>query len=256
VQQTGQVPRPSRRRERSAELILTPSPGPRESTVAEIARQLLSQLVSGQVAPGSRLPSERALAEALDVGRSTIREALKALDVLGIIEVRTGDGTYLRQGTSDLLPQAIEWGLMLGQPRTMELVEARRHIEVVMARLAAERADEDDVTRLRGHLEAMRAAPDAATLVEADIAFHMELATIARNSVLSDVLVSIRALLRVWIGRAVQQWHGVEDTVAEHEAVLDAVRRHAPAAAAKAMEQHMSRAARRLTDSLTEEPSG
>jgi GntR family transcriptional regulator, transcriptional repressor for pyruvate dehydrogenase complex len=240
----------SRRREQSADLVFTRPSARGESTVAEIARQLLSQLLSGQVRPGTRLPSERAMAEALGVGRSTIREALKSLDVLGILEVRTGDGTYLRQGTSDLLPQAIEWGLMLGQPRTLDLVEARRHIEIITARLAAERADEDDVATLRRHFDAMRSAPDPESLVEADIAFHIALADIARNTVLADILLSVRALLRVWIGRAVQQAHGIEDPVAEHAGVMEAVANHDPAAAAQAMEQHMSRAANRLTGSL------
>jgi len=82
---------------------------PRESVVGDIARQLLSQLVSGRVLPGTKLPSERQLAESLGVGRPTVRAALKALDVLGVIEVRRGEGTYLRTTTSDMLPQAIEW---------------------------------------------------------------------------------------------------------------------------------------------------
>ncbi|MEV0354153.1 GntR family transcriptional regulator [Nonomuraea sp. NPDC050680] len=94
--------------------------------MVDIARQLLSQLLSGHLAPGTRLPSERQLSETLGVGRSTVREALKALDVLGIIEVRQGDGTYLRQSTSSLLPSAIEWGLMLGQPQVLDLIEASK----------------------------------------------------------------------------------------------------------------------------------
>lgn len=228
---------------------------PRESAVADIARQLLSQLLSGPVAPGTRLPSERQLADSLGVGRSTIREALKALDVLGIIEVRPGDGTYLRQNTSDLLPQAIEWGLMLGQPKALELIEARAHVEVTIAELGARRADDAAITRLRGYLADMRDAADSAAFVEADVAFHLELARAAGNSVLKDILVSIRSLLQVWIRRAIHQSGGVETTLAEHEALLAALEARSPRRAATAMRQHMNAASKRLQSSLQKDKS-
>lgn len=223
---------------------------PRESAVADIARQLLTQLLSGRIAPGTRLPSERRLAESLQVGRSTIREALKALDVLGIIEVRQGDGTYLRQSTSDLLPQAIEWGLMLGQPQVLDLIEARRHIEMSIAELAAERASSDDLAALRLHLAEMRSAADEAAFVEADVAFHLALAKAAGNTVLNDILVSIRSLLRVWIRRAINEVGETRSTVEEHTAVFEAVLARSPRQAAEAMRAHLDGAGKRLLDSL------
>ncbi|WP_020576539.1 FadR/GntR family transcriptional regulator [Actinopolymorpha alba] len=226
---------------------------PRESAVADIARQLLSQLLSGRIAPGTRLPSERQLAESLSVGRSTVREALKALDVLGIIEVRQGDGTYLKQSTSDLLPQAIEWGLMLGQPQVLDLIEARRHIEVVIAELAAARADDRVVETLQKHLADMRTARDSVSFVEADVAFHLALADAANNSVLNDILVSIRSLLRVWIRRAIHVAGETETTIAEHAAILEAVRTHSAAAAGEAMRVHMEAASGRLQESLRDD---
>ena len=78
----------------------------------EIARRLLDYFLSGEVEPGERIPSERRLAESLGVGRSLVREALKSLHLLGLLEVRQGDGTYLKRTDSELLPQVIEWGLL------------------------------------------------------------------------------------------------------------------------------------------------
>ncbi|MFG1688513.1 FadR/GntR family transcriptional regulator [Nonomuraea sp. NPDC049269] len=225
----------------------------RESTVVDIARQLLSQLLSGHLAPGTRLPSERQLSETLGVGRSTVREALKALDVLGIIEVRQGDGTYLRQSTSSLLPSAIEWGLMLGQPQVLDLIEARKHIEVVIAELAAERADAAAVEELRAHLADMRAAKDSTAFVEADVAFHLTLAHAAGNSVLDDILGSIRSLLRVWIRRAIHEAGETQTTIAEHAAVLAAIEQRSPSAAVTAMRGHMNAASGRLHRSLQDD---
>lgn len=130
----------------------------RESSVSEVAKRLLDHLSAGDIKPGTRLPAERQLAEALGVARSSVRGALSALDVLGIIEIRPGSGSYVREGTSEFLPRAINWGLMLGQRRTQDLVEVRTYLEAVSARLAAERATDEDLERLAGHLQHMRAA--------------------------------------------------------------------------------------------------
>jgi GntR family transcriptional repressor for pyruvate dehydrogenase complex len=87
----------------------------RETLTMEVARRLLDYFLSGEVEPGERIPSERRLAESLGVGRSLVREALKSLHLLGLLEVRQGDGTYLKRTDSELLPQVIEWGLLLGE---------------------------------------------------------------------------------------------------------------------------------------------
>jgi DNA-binding FadR family transcriptional regulator len=223
---------------------------PRGSAVSDIARQLLGQLLGGQLAPGTRLPSERQLAQAMGVGRSAVREALKALDVLGILDVRTGDGTYIKQTSSDLLPDAVEWGLMLGQSRTQDLVEARRHIEALTARLATERATDAQLTELGERMAAMRTAISVPEFVEADIAFHLTLADAAGNTVLANVLSCVRALLRVWIRRAIEQAGETESTCDEHQRVLDAVLARDPDQAAEAMAAHMDSASSRLAASL------
>jgi GntR family transcriptional repressor for pyruvate dehydrogenase complex len=227
----------------------------RDSPVSQVARRLLDELTAGEQRPGTRLPSERRLAETLGVGRSAIREAIAVLEVLGIVEVRVGSGTYVRGTVSDLLPQAIDWGLMLGERHTRDLVEARRHLEAVTARLAAQRATDDDVARLRVRLDRMRETAQAvAEFTEADVEFHLEVARIAGNTVLRDVLHSVRALLRVWIQRAVGADGDTAATLAEHDAVFRAVERKDPQAAAAAMEEHMERASARLERSLSTTP--
>ncbi|WP_030742869.1 FadR/GntR family transcriptional regulator [Streptomyces sp. NRRL F-5135] len=223
----------------------------RESSVSEVAKRLLDHLSAGDIRPGTRLPAERQLAEALGVARSSVRGALSALDVLGIIEIRPGSGSYVRAGTSEFLPRAINWGLMLGQRRTQDLVEVRTHLEGVSARLAAERATEGDVARLEEHLTRMReAGTDAAAFIDADIAFHLETANIARNSVLSDILHSIRALLQVWMERVSDLEGTVSGTLCEHDAVLAAIRAQDADAASEAMAEHMRMANARLRSTI------
>src|SRR5215217_2767934 len=129
----------------------------REPLTTQVARRLVEYILSGRIEPGDRMPSERALAEAFGVGRSAMREALKALTLIGLLEVRHGDGTYLKKADAALLPQVIEWGLLLGERRTMDLVEARQKIETIIAGLAAERRTAEDVEDLRRLLARMEA---------------------------------------------------------------------------------------------------
>jgi GntR family transcriptional repressor for pyruvate dehydrogenase complex len=225
----------------------------REPLAAEVARRLVDYLLSGGVEPGARMPSERQLAEAFGVGRSAVREAIAALSLIGLIEVRHGDGTYLKRPDSPLLPQVVEWGLLLGEQRTADLVEARQKIEVDIAGLAAERRTDDDLAVLSSLLSRMewesRGGAETAAFVDADVEFHLRLAEAARNSALRDVLSSIQALLRAWIGRVIAE--GYRDiSYAEHVPILDAVRARDARAAEEAMDAHMQSAARRLQATL------
>jgi GntR family transcriptional regulator, transcriptional repressor for pyruvate dehydrogenase complex len=215
----------------------------REALTTEVARRLLDYFLSGQVEPGDRLPSERQLAQSLGIGRSVVREALKSLHLLGLLDVRQGDGTYLRRTDSELLPQVIEWGLLLGERPTLDLVEARTHLEVVVARLAAQRRDEQALGDLRALLEGMRqSSRDPLQFVEADIGFHLCIAEVADNLVLSDMLRGVRALLRVWIRRVIEAAGETGPSYEEHVPIFEAIERGDSQAAASAMAAHMEAA--------------
>jgi GntR family transcriptional repressor for pyruvate dehydrogenase complex len=223
----------------------------REPLATEIARRLVEFLLSGGLEPGDQIPSERQLAEAFGVGRSAMREALKSLTLLGLLEVRHGDGTYLRRADATLLPNVIEWGLLLGEQRTMDLVEARQKIEAIIAGLAAERRSAEDVAELRRLLQRMeQMGHDHAGFVDADVAFHLRLAEAARNTALREILSSVQALLRAWIRRVIASAESTETSYREHIPIFEAVERGDPAAAAAAMEAHMTSASARLKDAL------
>jgi GntR family transcriptional repressor for pyruvate dehydrogenase complex len=226
----------------------------REPLAMQIARRLVEYILSGQVEPGDRMPSERQLAEAFGVGRSAMREALKALTLIGLIEVRQGDGTYLKKPDAALLPQVIEWGLLLGERRTMDLVEARQHLEVVIAGLAARRRTEQDVSDLRGLLQRMEQSEhNVEAFVDADVAFHQRIADAARNSVLKDIHSSVQALSRAWIRRVITSAESTRPSYEEHVPIFEAIERGDPQAAQAAMEHHMTSAAQRLRRTLNVE---
>ncbi|WP_320669468.1 FadR/GntR family transcriptional regulator [Patulibacter defluvii] len=227
---------------------------PRRPPVTEITRTLLDYLLSGEVSPGSKIPPERQLAEALGVGRSQVREAIKSLSLLGLLDVRQGDGTYLSQSGSDLLPQVIEWGLLLGQRRIFDLVEARAEIEVLVAGLAAERATEETTARLRKALDALRqAGDDVDRYVEADVALHLEIAAATENETFISLVTSLRSLLGVWAKRVLEHAGETASSFDMHEPIVDAIAGADPDAARAAMRAHMERADRRLRAALDAE---
>jgi GntR family transcriptional repressor for pyruvate dehydrogenase complex len=218
----------------------------------EITRRLLDYLLSGQLRPGQKIPSERQLAEALAVGRGALREAIKSLSLLGLLEQRIGDGTYLSRSSSDLLPQVIEWGLLLGEKRLDDLLEARYHLEVLLSGLAAERRTDEQLARLRELVAQMHAAgsDDLDGYVRADIAFHLQVAACSGNTVLAGVLTNIQSLLQAWASRVIHTAGETHTSLAMHQPILDALENGDPEAARRAMTLHMDRAIRRLRESM------
>jgi GntR family transcriptional repressor for pyruvate dehydrogenase complex len=229
----------------------------RESVSTEISRKLLEYLLAGGVAPGQRLPPERELAETFGVGRGVVREALKSLTLLGLIDVRQGDGTYLKGRDTELLSPRIEWGLLLGTPRVLDLVEARRHLEVILAGLAAERCDEAALDELRRLLAVMRdATGHADRFVEADVAFHLRVAEAAGNETLHQIMLSIRTLLQAWISRVMHAASDYGPSLDDHVPILAALAAGDPEAARAATDAHLQRATARLVATLSDERPG
>ncbi|MDN4609883.1 FadR/GntR family transcriptional regulator [Arthrobacter burdickii] len=222
------------------------------SAVTEVAERLLAYFTSGEIDPGTRLPAERQLAASLGVGRSAVREALAALEILGIVVVRPGSGTYLRDGISELLPRTLSWGMMLGAPRTRELVELRNGLEMQAVQLAVERIDEEALARMSGYLDVMtKNVSNFPVFIEADAAFHREIAEGSGNQVLQELLQSIRSLLRIWVDRALTDEAHSAAALAEHTAIYEALTSRDAAAATETMQSHMDTASRRLLTEFT-----
>ncbi|MGW9113008.1 FadR/GntR family transcriptional regulator [Microbacterium sp. NPDC055683] len=233
--------------DRSDEIVAALGALPSGTPVSEVARRLMDLFTSGSIEPGTRLPPERQLAASLGVGRSAVREALAALEILGIVDVRPGSGTYLRGEASELLPQTLRWGLLIGERNTVQLLELRAGLEIYVARLAAGRMDADGRRRLAECTARMAdGLDDLAAFARADRDFHQVLAEAADNAVLVDTLHVVRSLLQVYADRAVHDTDAAEVALREHEAVLAAVQAGDEDAAASTMAVHMATAGERL----------
>jgi len=230
------------------------APAPREDTSLVVARNLLNFLLTSDLRRGDRLPPERVLAESAGVSRPVIREALKALGFLGLLEVRPGDGTFLADTQSALLPKVIQWSMLLGDKPTQDVIQARAYVEVAVARVAATRRTDDDIRILRGHLDTMLdAVTDKTAFQDADVAFHLAMATASNNVVFVDLLHSMHALLEVWSSKTLKVSRDLKPYYLEHLAVFEAVEAQNPDAAAMAMDVHMTQAVGRI-QALTDFP--
>ena len=206
----------------------TISPGRRRGAgVTDEAIERIRELIaSGEWGPGTRLPREADLAKQLGLSRNSLREAVRALSLARVLEVRQGDGTYVSSlEPGELLAPTLSATHLLRGRTVLELFEVRRMLEPQAAALAAARGDADVVGALRQELDRMIAAGDRADeLVEADAAFHDVIARAPGNGVLRELLRSlstktVRARL----------WHGLADrnaldlARAEHERIYEAI---------------------------------
>jgi GntR family transcriptional regulator, transcriptional repressor for pyruvate dehydrogenase complex len=212
----------------------------REAVPQQIVSRLLDLIQQRHLGPGDRLPAERELAASMGVSRSSLREALQALTVLGVTEMRHGTGTYVSSLEPDLLVRHLSFVLSLSDQASDQLFEARKVVEPAMAALAAERIDDGTLDLLDACVERARAAiGDAEAFMETDIELHDAIRIAAENAVLGRFMESIRALglasrRRTGARRAVQ-----EQTVEDHRAIVAALRAHDPEAASAAMLRHL-----------------
>lgn len=181
---------------------------------------------SGSLPAGSRLPSEPRLAAQLGISRNLLREAVKALVLAGVLEIRRGDGTYVTSLEPAVLLQGLGSAVELLQGDTLlELTEVRRLFEPVATGLAASRISAAALAEVEGHLLAMREARnDVELLNEHDAAFHHAVVSAAGNRTLASLLEGIsRRTVRVRVSRGMLDADAAERTLAEHDAIYRAL---------------------------------
>lgn len=214
----------------------------RTSLSDSIVEQLTSLIARGIWKPGGRMPSEKQLCEQFGVGRTSVREALKSLAVVGLIESHAGDGHFVATDPGRYVDKALQLGLLPDAHKISELIETRLMLESQTAMLAAERAERGDLEEIAGSLQAMEAGRgDYAVYLEADLRFHLAVARASQNSILLSLLGSIRTHLQSWVQQALTQGSQAraEASIAEHHKILQAITRRRPLAARRAMEKHI-----------------
>ncbi|MGW8482966.1 FadR/GntR family transcriptional regulator [Microbacterium sp. NPDC055903] len=191
----------------------------------EAIEKIKAMIVSGELAPGDRLPPEKELSERLGLSRNSMREAVKALEVIRVLDVRRGDGTYVTSLEPHLLLEAISFVIDMHDDDSMlEIFAVRRMLESQATGLAATLGDEEQVQALQAEIDGVDATVSIDDLVDHDIRFHRDIVRMAGNAYLASLVESLSGqTVRARIWRGLTEQGAVERTLAEHRAIADAI---------------------------------
>lgn len=216
----------------------------------EVAKQI-EALILQKMHPGDKLPAERELAEMLGVSRSSIRDAIRRLELMGLVEPRQGAGTVVREISPDALVNPLANVIQHKRQLVGELLDFRRMLEPPLAARAATHASAEDVAAMEEILRRQGVKVRGGEVaVEEDTEFHYRIAMASGNSVVLKVLDVVMDLLRETRERSLQSEGRPQKSLAGHRRILAAIRRHDAAAAQTAMGQHIADVEKMVFDKL------
>ena len=190
---------------------------------------------------GGRLPPERELALALGVSRPTLRQAMKALQILGVIRIRHGDASYLAESASNILKEPIEFALALKGISRKDLFETRQTLEVRLASLAAERRTEEDLQKMQDALGAMKNSVGVPVQwIRHEMRFHECIVQAAGNEVITTVMEMLSRMLMDSRRETVQLLTNYEDSYQSHHMIYAEIERRDTVGASRAMVEHFA----------------
>ena len=192
--------------------------------------KIKGMILSGALGPGDRLPKEADLAERLGLSRNSLREAVKALSLIRVLDVRQGDGTYVTSLDSNLLLESLSFVVDFHRDDTvLEFLEVRRILEPAATALAAERMTAGQVEALQRILAGLGPDPSVEALVANDLDFHRQIATGSGNTALCSLIDGLSGpTTRARIWRGLTQEGAVHKTREQHHAIVDAIRAREP----------------------------
>lgn len=256
-------PESARHPEGAPPMSLAPSPPPlafdripSRRTFEEICDQIRARIDAGELRPGDKLPAERDLAVQLGVGRNAVREALRSLEIAGMLELRKGvkGGAFIRNGDPGRMDAVVRDMFSLGSITIDELAEAREHVQDLAVRLVCERATEEDLHAMAANIdrtEAMTKAGNYLDRVECSREFYRLLGTATGNGVLAMMMQSITEILMQFVyARVAAGGPPQPRLVAVRREFLDAVRAHDAETAVRLMRAHLQSVHLMLRDSL------
>ena len=217
----------------------------RDKLPKQVADQLQRLILTDSLRPGDKLPGERELAERMGVSRTVVREAIRVLSDRGLVKVKSGCGTYVRQLSHKDAASSIE--LFLKQRHSsqsfQDVAEVRRMIEVEAAGLAAERASEKDCAAMEAAIQGMASATqDPNRYTEHDVAFHSAVVDATHNDLINVLLGPISDLLTEMVRVSLGAPRAVEEGLTHHRNILAQIRARDPTQARLAMRAHVEHA--------------
>jgi len=213
-----------------------------EADKGDLTVRLISsfkRLISdGTFTPGCKLPPERELAQRFRVNRSSLRQALKVLQIMGVLSQRVGDGTYLNTNASKILHEPMEFLMLMGDISQEELFEGRLIVESELAARAAERATAEDLAVLRRAITDMANSQSDQARLDADVAFHEAIFRASGNRVCQLIFTVIHRAILLSMARIVKRVD-LKRPLAFHKAIYSAIYRREPEEARRKMIEHL-----------------
>jgi GntR family transcriptional repressor for pyruvate dehydrogenase complex len=230
----------------------------RKRLTDQIIDQLIAMVADGKLKPGDKLPSETALMEQFGVGRSSLREAIGALSLIGMLTVRPGHGTHVAPSVGESFSKPLRWGMFVSwHEKLHEFIEARISLEQTLVGMAAERATEADIAEILRGLNLLKSSKlSKRRAIQADLVFHMAIANASHNSVLTRFLEELRQPVKNWMEQKASLFGGYDSVFEQHELIYNAILARNPERAQKAMREHLKAVGERLTAALLERRTG
>lgn len=194
----------------------------------------------GELKPGDHLPSERELCKDFGASRSSLREALRCLSIVGVLDARVGEGTSVANDGEKFLRKIIEWRLITEQHDIENLLVVRIALEGVSAANTARLATAEQMEKLRRIIKKMQASiDDERAYATLDLEFHLTLAEASGNTLVSNLIELVRSQLVKALHKVLVVPHALPLAQKEHRAIFEAIERHDPEAARAAMQAHL-----------------
>lgn len=210
----------------------------------QVIAQIQEMIIDGTLKKGDKLPSERYLAEQLNVSRTSIREAIRALDIIGLIESRQGEGNFIKDNFENCLFEPLSVMFMLNQSTPEEILELRKTIEVEAAVLAAKKITDEQVEELIDLVEQLKNSQDEKASVKVDKEFHYKIVQATDNFLLLNIFNAISTLMESFIKGAreiiLTDIHNKEILIVQHENICKALVNRDSDRAAHAMKIHLN----------------
>jgi GntR family transcriptional repressor for pyruvate dehydrogenase complex len=219
----------------------------RGAVAEDIVAQLLSMIREKKLRSGDKLPPERELTVLMDVSRPSLREALRTLSVMGVIELRHGSGIYVTRLEPAKLVEHLDFVFSLDDSTYLQLFETRKVLEPPICALAAQRITEEEVAQLEECLSrSSLGLTNYEAYLQADLDLHEIIVTAARNPLLQRFMSSLHSLGKASRKRTATLPGVVEQTIQDHQSILQTLREHQPEAAQLAMLVHLEHVEQRL----------
>jgi GntR family transcriptional repressor for pyruvate dehydrogenase complex len=221
----------------------------RASVAQETVERIAGMIRDGEYAPGDRLPSERKLAEQLQVGRTSVREAIRQLETIGLLEARHGLGTFVKDPSNEMIQAAFLSHLLPDQDTLNKLFDLREIIEVEAAARAAQNAKPHQINAMRKWMETVEmciAREDATGTIIADVEFHRQIMIATGNDILVNLMDSIVNLLRDMRSDSMVIPDLLPKIISGHRSILATIEAGDSAAARQAMKAHLAEISQRV----------